>query len=211
VYDAVFDPRWRIAEGREGVAEVPRGDYRRYGSAPSRGLGAAELGRALRRHLAALLPEYMVPSAIMVVESWPLTPSGKLDRKALPESDEAGLLPLGGCAAPRSPAEEKMAAIWAEVLQRPEVGIHDNFFDLGGHSLLALRLFSLIRERFQTDLPLSSLFLRPTAAGLAELVTPPPAPSPARPSPGPMWAGWARSPRRFLESIVRLLASIKVF
>ena len=104
-----------------------------------------------------------------------------------------------------------MAAIWAEVLRIPRVGIHDNFFDLGGHSLRAIRLFSLIRDRFRKDLPLSSLFLRPTVAGLAELVALPPAPSPARSSPGPMSAGRARSPRRFLEPIVRLLASMKVF
>ena len=67
-----------------------------------------------------------------------------------------------------------MAAIWAEVFQLSQVGIHDNFFDLGGHSLMALRLFRLIQERFKRNLPLASLFLRPTIAQFAELIAPPP-------------------------------------
>jgi amino acid adenylation domain-containing protein len=173
--------------------------------------GAEPSAESLRAHLAASLPGYMIPAAFSVLESLPLTSNGKVDRKALPAPGQAVLAPCCTYRAPRSPVEEEMAAIWAEVLRIPRVGIHDNFFDLGGDSLRAIRLFSLVRDRFRKDLPLSSLFLRPTVAGLAELVTLPPAPIQARSSSGPISAGRARSLRRFLEPIVRLLASIKVF
>ena len=200
VYDVVFNPRWRSVEGTKGVAEGPRGYYRRYGNVPSRGLGDVELGRVLRGYLQQSLPEYMVPSAIMVVESWPLTPNGKLDRQALTATDEAGFAPRGTYMAPRSPIEVEMAAIWAEVLQLPQVGIHDNFFDFGGHSLMAIRLFSLIREHFRRDLPLSSLFLRPTIAEFTELVDPLPNREPAESSSNPMRVWW----RRFARTVKTL-------
>jgi amino acid adenylation domain-containing protein len=146
----------------------------------------------LRHFLKATLPEYMVPAAFVVLEALPLTPNGKLDRKALTATDDAGLAPRGTYMAPRSPTEVEMAAIWAEVLQVPRVGIHDNFFDLGGHSLMAIKLFSLIREHFQRDLPLSSLFLRPTIAQFTELVEPLPDGEAAKSSWNPIRVWWTR-------------------
>jgi amino acid adenylation domain-containing protein len=129
----------------------------------------AEAGGAdpatLRAHLAANLPEYMVPAAWVVLESMPLTPSGKVDRRALPEPD--GTAAAANRVPPRTPAEELVAGIWERVLGvRP--GVHDNFFDLGGHSLRATQVVSRLREAFGAELPLRALFEAPTVAGLAE-------------------------------------------
>ena len=120
---------------------------------------------ALRAHVAARLPEHMVPSAWVVLQAMPLTPSGKVDRRALPapdlEASSAGRVP------PRTPAEELVAGIWEHVLGvRP--GVHDNFFELGGHSLRATQVVSRVREAFGAELPLRALFEAPTVAGLAE-------------------------------------------
>src|SRR5207244_11511022 len=97
----------------------------------------------LRAHAAALLPEHMIPATFVIAGVLPLTPSGKLNRRALPAPD----LSQGERAAsidPRTPVEQGIAAIWREVLQIPRVGVHDNFFELGGHSLLATRVISRV-------------------------------------------------------------------
>jgi amino acid adenylation domain-containing protein len=119
---------------------------------------------ALRSFLKQKLPDHMIPSAFVFLDNFPLTPSGKIDRRALaapnqrrPELDQA-------YAAPRSPAEELTAGIWAGLLKLDAVGIHDNFFDLGGHSLLATQLVSRIRDRFQLELPVRAVFEHPTVA-----------------------------------------------
>ncbi|HWK90187.1 MAG TPA: amino acid adenylation domain-containing protein, partial [Longimicrobium sp.] len=127
--------------------------------------GSARTGTAeLRAHLAERLPEYMVPSAWVTLEAMPLTPSGKVDRRALPEPDPAAA--AAGRVPPRTPAEEVVAGIWERVLgARP--GVHDNFFDLGGHSLRATQVVSRLRQAFGIDLPLRALFEEPTVAGLA--------------------------------------------
>ena len=187
--------------------DLPRNFYRRYGNAPARSVGDADLGWVLQGYLRQSLPDYMVPAAIMVLECWPLTPSGKLDRQALTATDEAGFAPRGTYMAPRSPTEVEMAAIWAEVLQLPQVGIHDNFFDFGGHSLMAIRLFSLIREHFRRDLPLSSLFLRPTIAEFTELVDPLPNREPAESSSSPMRVWWTTI-RASFETLYKLIIII---
>ncbi len=123
----------------------------------------------LREHLRKLLPDYMIPSAFMVLEALPLTPSGKVDRKALPapEAATAG----EGYVAPQGPVEELLAGIWAEVLRVGRVGARDNFFELGGHSLLATQVVSRIRTALGLELPLQRLFEAPTVAGLARFVT----------------------------------------
>jgi amino acid adenylation domain-containing protein len=119
----------------------------------------------LRAHLGERLPGHMIPAAIVVLDALPLTPSGKVDRRALPMPDwtaQAG----AGRASPRTPAEELVAGIWAEVLGIDRVGVEDNFFDLGGHSLLATQMFSRLRERLGIEMPVQALFEAPTVARL---------------------------------------------
>jgi acyl carrier protein len=121
----------------------------------------------LRQSLEEKLPEYMVPSAIVILDALPLTSNGKVDRKALPfpAADRSDL--EEEYAAPRTPIEELLADIWCEVLGVERVGLHDNFFELGGHSLLATRLVSQIRRAFSIELPLRTIFEMPTIARLA--------------------------------------------
>jgi acyl carrier protein len=111
----------------------------------------------------------MIPTAFVLLEAMPLTPSGKVDRRALPapEYTRAGLAAL---VAPRTPVEEEIAEIWRSLLKLETVGVHDNFFALGGHSLLAAQVVARLRAAFGLDLPLRALFENPTVAGLAERI-----------------------------------------
>jgi amino acid adenylation domain-containing protein len=123
----------------------------------------------LREFLARRLPEYMVPSAYVVVDSLPLTPSGKLDRRAL-SATQASVLTLREYQAPQGEEEETLAAVWRELLRVERVGRDDNFFELGGNSLLALRLVIRIRSRYAVKLPLPQIFALPTLVGLAKFI-----------------------------------------
>ncbi|WP_342651311.1 amino acid adenylation domain-containing protein [Pseudomonas sp. REB1044] len=116
----------------------------------------SELREVLKQHLKAQLPDYMVPTHFLVLNAWPLTANGKLDRKALPKPDASQL--QKGYAAPRTALEQQLAAIWSEVLNVEQVGLHDNFFELGGHSLLATQVTSRIRQRLNLEVPLRALF-----------------------------------------------------
>ena len=123
-----------------------------------------------RQFLKQSLPEYMIPSIFVHLESLPLTPNGKINRRVLPPPDMADISSAATYIAPRSPLEKKLAQIWRQVLKLEQVSIHDNFFDLGGHSLLAVHLFADIKKAFDQDLPLTTIFQAPTIEELATLL-----------------------------------------
>ena len=125
-----------------------------------------EVGR-WREQLSQQLPQYMVPSAWVMLEQLPLTPNGKIDRGGLPAAGESSRGGVEGWERARRPTEELLAGIWAEVLGVREVGLHDNFFELGGHSLLATQIISRVRKAFKVELALRSLFELPTVGEMA--------------------------------------------
>lgn len=124
----------------------------------------------LREFLREKLPDYMMPAAFVVIDSLPLTASGKLNRRALPEPPSFNEHTTTKTSAAQSTTEKLLAKIWSEVLGIKEVGVDDNFFELGGHSLLAVLLFSRIQKYFRKRLPLATLFQAPTVARLAAVI-----------------------------------------
>jgi amino acid adenylation domain-containing protein len=124
----------------------------------------------LRGFLRERLPEFMVPSAFLILPALPLTPNGKVDRRALPAPDGTRPELEGRFVAPRGGAEEVIAGIFRDVLRLDQVGVHDSFFEMGGHSLLATQVVSRLRESFAVETPLRRLFEFPTVAELAEHV-----------------------------------------
>ncbi|MCP4996507.1 MAG: amino acid adenylation domain-containing protein, partial [Gammaproteobacteria bacterium] len=127
----------------------------------------SELITNLREFLQSKLPLHMIPSSFMMLDAFPLTPNGKLDRQALPVPAR---ISIQDYVPTQTPAELTLAEIWQEVLGTDRVGRYNNFFGLGGHSLLATQVISRVRQAFQIELPLRSLFEKPTIAGLAEVV-----------------------------------------
>jgi acyl carrier protein len=150
VREAVVLPRGDGDDRRLVAWIVPAGD------APS----SAEV----RAHASAHLPDYMVPAAFVALDALPLTRNGKVDRRALPEPATET---ADGYTPPRTPTEEVLASIWADLLEREHVGADDGFFALGGHSLLATRVVSRVRETFGVELPLRVTFEQPTLGALA--------------------------------------------
>jgi amino acid adenylation domain-containing protein len=142
------------------------GDKRLVAYFTYRGTSVPELGE-LRAHLRASLPEYMVPAAFVALQRMPLTPSGKIDRRALPDPEDVRAEAETTFLAPRTRTERRLADAWREVLRVEQVGVDDNFFDLGGHSLLVTQLASRIRTEFGVELPMASVFEAPTLAALA--------------------------------------------
>ncbi|MDP9912610.1 amino acid adenylation domain-containing protein [Variovorax boronicumulans] len=126
--------------------------------------GASLDAITLKTQLAQALPDYMVPSALMVLDSFPLGANGKVDRRALPAPAAAG---TPGYEAPHGDVAQTLAAIWAELLKVAQVGLHDNFFDLGGNSLLVIRMHRLVEDRLQPGLAVVDLFKYPTVGALA--------------------------------------------
>ncbi len=123
----------------------------------------------LRVNLKQNLPEYMIPSAFVMLEDFPLTPNGKLDRKALPMPEQP--LSTQGYVAPRTNTEQALAKIWCDVLKLKQVGIHDNFFELGGYSILATQLMVRVHKTIDKDCPLNIIFKAPTIAEFAKMLT----------------------------------------
>ena len=131
--------------------------------------GQQSLKGELQVYLKKRLPEYMMPSALVVLEAFPLSPSGKVDMKALPEPDQFRSELEENYVAPQTELEQTIARVWQEVLQLDKVGVHDNFFDLGGHSLLITQVHSKLSEALQLkDLPLVKLFQYTTISALAK-------------------------------------------
>ncbi|MDB9374690.1 non-ribosomal peptide synthetase [Nodularia sphaerocarpa] len=134
----------------------------------------------LRQYLADKLPNYMIPAYFMTLDALPRNPNGKIDRKALPAIDQVSLELGIAYVAPRTPTEQKLAAIWQEILQVEQIGVNDNFFTLGGHSLLGIQLAAIINESLQIEVPLKHLFQFPTIASLAAQIDLSPNLSPTR-------------------------------
>jgi acyl carrier protein len=128
------------------------------------------LQKDLRAFLKQQLPEYMAPSAFVFLDGLPLTPNGKVDRRALPKPGPQRPELKQTYTAPRTSVEKRLAAIWTEVLKLERVGIHDNFFELGGHSLKATQVMSRVHGLFETDIPLRTLFEKPTVQELAAVI-----------------------------------------
>jgi hypothetical protein len=120
----------------------------------------------LKAHLAASVPAYMLPQHITLLDALPLTPSGKVDRKALPDPG-LGVAPAAESVPPSTPTEQVVAEVWCEALGITALGIHDDVFAHGGHSLLATRVASRLSRRFDLEIPLRGLFEAPTVAQLA--------------------------------------------
>ncbi|HKP51512.1 MAG TPA: amino acid adenylation domain-containing protein [Chloroflexia bacterium] len=129
--------------------------------------GQAPSSTELRNLLRARLPEYMIPSTFVLLDKMPLTPNGKVDRKALPEPEGCEECRGDLYVVPRTPLEAQLAAVWAGVLKKERFGVTDNFFDLGGHSLSAMRMVSRVRTALSIDVALRTLFEAPTIEGLA--------------------------------------------
>jgi acyl carrier protein len=122
----------------------------------------------LAEYLRRQLPDYMIPASFVKMDSLPLTAGGKLDRQALLTAGTSLTNVMSGQVAPRTPLEQTLATIWAEVLPVAEVGIHDDFFAIGGHSLAAVQVASRIGQYLAVEMPLRTLFEHPTVAGLAQ-------------------------------------------
>lgn len=141
-----------------------------YANNPLQAKAARQLVPQLQAHLTETLPEYMMPSAFVILQSLPLTPNGKIDHRALPAPDLIKQELVGAYVAPRTAVEEVLVKIFSEVLNLKRVGVDDNFFELGGHSLLATQLVSRVRNAFGVELPLRNVFEAPKIAQLSLIV-----------------------------------------
>ncbi|RKH09839.1 amino acid adenylation domain-containing protein [Corallococcus sp. CA053C] len=168
--ESVLAKHPQVREAAVVVREDVPGDKRLVAYVVASTAAGRSASEVLRAHLRDTLPEHMVPTAFVELPALPLTANGKLDRKALPPPDMTQADAHRTYVAPRTPVEETLATLWAEVLRVPRVGSTDSFFELGGHSLLAMQVLSRMRAAFGVDIPLRALFEAPTVAALGERV-----------------------------------------
>jgi len=168
--EAVLCQHPAIREAIATVLEDNRRDTRLVGYVVARSEESFDASE-VRKYLKQKLPEYMIPSALVLLDELPLTLNGKVDRNALPAPDQDRPQLEDVYQPPRTRGEETLVAIWGEVLKLDKIGIHDNFFELGGHSLLATQIISRIRNSFSIELPLRHMFESPTVAAMAVVIT----------------------------------------
>src|SRR5687767_11584834 len=166
-YELVFS---RSSQPAQFTQRIPGLERSGYANVPAQKILAAELLPHLQAYLKEKLPEYMLPGAFVLLDEFPLTSNGKLDRRKLPEPDRSDLVTGTEFASPQTPTENTLAMLWGEVLGLEQVGRYDNFFELGGHSLLATRLVARIRDTFKVDLSLRRLFETPTLTAVADFI-----------------------------------------
>ncbi|OKH53430.1 non-ribosomal peptide synthetase [Calothrix sp. HK-06] len=172
--DSNIEGRYDVLFVRQDVTITPLTQHStlstQHSNNPLQAKAARKIIPQLQTYLAQKLPEYMVPSAFVVLESLPLNQAGKIDRHAIPQPDTIKKEFSEAYIAPQTDIEKTLVKIFTEVLGIKRCGIHDNFFELGGHSLLATQLASRVRDAFKVELPLSSIFEAPTIAGLSKVV-----------------------------------------
>jgi len=151
------------------LREDQTGEPRLVGYVTAAQAGAAPNSEELRNYLRERVPEYMVPASIMVLGQLPFTANGKLDRRQLPAPEAAPRVQQ--YVGPRNELEDRITAVWQQVLGFEQIGVEDNFFDLGGHSLVATRMVSRVRARWNVELPLQHVFERPTISSLVEEIS----------------------------------------
>jgi amino acid adenylation domain-containing protein len=166
-FELVFS---RSSQPAQFTQRSPGTERSGYANMPAQKNLATELIPLWQAHLKEKLPDYMLPGAFVLLDEFPLTSNGKIDRRALPEPDRSGLATRSEFASPQTPTEESLAALWGEVLGLEQVGRDDNFFELGGHSLLATRLIARIRDTFRVDLSLRRFFETPTLTAVANFI-----------------------------------------
>jgi amino acid adenylation domain-containing protein len=164
--NALFLPAGATADGRN-MLPAHGWTLEQCCNNPMQGRIQRSLVPALKEHMRVSLPEYMVPAVFSILDEFPLTPNGKIDRKALPAPEQGSTQTYTPA---RTETEETLVAIWEDLLGLDQIGVLDDFFGLGGHSLLATQLVSRIRDRLRVTLPLNTLFDDPTIAGLAKAV-----------------------------------------
>ncbi|MEU8628772.1 amino acid adenylation domain-containing protein [Streptomyces sp. NPDC048669] len=168
--DAVLTRHPGVKEALTVVQETASGLKRLVAYVVADTGAACPTPEAVRRHVCAYLPDYMVPSFVLLLATFPLTPNGKVDRKALPEPDRLRDYSELAFVPPEGPVQENLAEIWGDILGVDKVGVLDNFFSLGGHSLVATRLASRIRRRFGVELRLQDVFGMPTITAMGDEV-----------------------------------------